>query len=1581
MPPRRAVLAFVLVASALCAQEQGYPISAPALPAVDVRDAFWSPRLERVRAAAIPRCFAECEKTGRFANFENAARRTGSPKGYFFDDSDVYKLLEAVGIALEVRPDPELEARADLVIAKIAAAQEEDGYLYTHRTIGDPKRLPPGGKERWSDLGSGHELYCAGHLYEAGVAYARGTGKKTLLDVARKNADLIDRTFGPGRLAIPDGHPEVEIGLAKLAAHTGEKRYAALAKFFIDIRGKKSGRSLFGEYAQDHLPVLEQKEIVGHAVRAAYLFAGTADVGAQGGASDYMAASIRLWDDLYAGQTYLTGGIGAQGNNEGFGARFALANPTAYNETCASIANALWSERLFRATGDGKYFDAFERVLYNAFHSGWSLSGDLFFYPNPLESKGGVRSPWFGCACCPPNVARFVGSLPSFVYATGKSAAYVNLFVGGTARLSVDGAPLTLIQTTDGPFQGKVEIKVEAAPGSDFALCIRIPGWAREEPLPGGVYRYADAASPPPALFLNDAPIAAEVERGYVRLRRAWKAGDVLRLVIPTPVRRVVADDRVAANRGCVALMRGPFVYAFEGVDQAEKDVRALVLEAEPATAVDRPDLLGGVTVVKARARKADRDAAGVVRLGPPTDVAAIPYFAWANRARTPMAVWMAAVASAAKPAPAPTLARTAKASSSFGGELDALSDQAEPKSSGDHDHPFCHWWPKSGTEEWLQYDFAEPKSVSAIEVYWFDDTGRGNCRIPVSWKLKAKVAGEWRDVETSDAFGVAVDRFHRVTFKPLSAEALRIEAKSRPGFSGGVHEWRVEAAATGPVPTPDSAPSSGGGGGGAAASPAGAGGGENLLPNGSFEALEGDRPVGWRTVVYGGAAQLRATSPAKAGARAVLIEANTDAGADASWSTDVAVFMRSKYRLSGFIKTEAVRATAGGRGAQFNIHNLQDVRTDAVSGTMDWTRVEVVFDTRDEDRLTINALLGGWGLSAGRAWFDDVRLELLERGAVPPPSIAVDATKLGEPISKYVYGQFIEHLGRCIYGGIWAEILEDRKFFRPVGAEGSPWKPVGAVVMNPVAPFVGVHTPEAAPAGVDRSAGLAQGGLHVRLGKSYVGHAWLLGDPETAPIEVTLVAGGARQTHVIPALTDGFVKYPFTLSGPADSDDARFEIVSRGAGRFRVGTASLMPANHVSGMRPDVLALLRELDAPIYRWPGGNFVSGYDWRDGVGDRDRRPPRKNPAWTGIEHNDFGLDEFMEFCRLIKTEPLCVVNTGQGDVATAVGMLQYANGKSDTPFGRMRAENGRAAPYGVVYWGVGNEMYGSWQLGVVPLDQYVKRHSRFTAAMRREDPAIKPIAVGAAGDWSRRMLAECGDDMTLLSEHVYWQHREGLAAHVRQPVETLERIAAAHRDYRRTVPGLAAKDIRICQDEWNYWYGPEIYGELGTRYFQRDALGCAAALQVFAKHSDLYFMANYAQTVNVIGAIKATPTAAALETTGLVLKLYRSKFGTKPAETTTQGPVHAQAALTDDRRTLTLGVVNPGAAATMIPTAFTGTVFGGAGVRYEIASDDPLAFNEPGRPPSVEIKASPEPAPGAALSVRPCSITLFSWPIG
>lgn len=614
-----------------------------------------------------------------------------------------------------------------------------------------------------------------------------------------------------------------------------------------------------------------------------------------------------------------------------------------------------------------------------------------------------------------------------------------------------------------------------------------------------------------------------------------------------------------------------------------------------------------------------------------------------------------------------------------------------------------------------------------------------------------------------------------------------------------------------------------------------------------------------------------------------------------------------------------------------------------------------------------------------------------------PTPRITVDAAKTAVPMAPEIYSQFIEHLGRCIYGGIWAEMLEDRKFFFPVTADyrpyhklqdsphpvvgASPWQILGAaerVSMTTEQPFVGKHTPV-----LQAGAGIRQLDLGVTEGKEYPGYLWLkTAGAGTATVEVDLAWGegeGARQKVRIAGIGGEYAKHEFRFKAGGTTDKASLEIRVSGA-PVAVGTVSLMPADNVEGMRADTLALLKELKAPIYRWPGGNFVSGYDWRDGIGDRDRRPPRTNPAWTGVEHNDFGMHEFIRFCRVLQTEPWITVNTGFGDAHSAADQLQYCNGPAASLWGGRRAANGAPNPFAVRYWGIGNEMWGKWQLGHMQLEHYVLKQNWVVDKMREVDPNIICIASGDIGnDWSAGLLKGCSDHMAFIAEHFYTQEKPDLADHMRQVPDRIRQKAEWHRKARTEIPQLKGKDIRVAMTEWNYWYGPHAFGELGTRYFMKDALGIAAGLHEFARQSDIVGSAFYAQTVNVIGAIKTSRRNAALETTGLVLKLYRYHFGEIPAATTTAGSLDAQAMWTTDRKKLTLAVVNPALTPVEVPLTITGAKLTGTGTRWEIASTDPMAFNDPDTTPDkVAIKESNFAGPLDRLTVPPCSVTLIAF---
>lgn len=642
-----------------------YPIRP--VPFTDVRftDAFWAPRLETNRTVSVPYALRMNEETGRVDNFRKAAKlMAGAYKGKRYNDSDIYKSMEAAAYTLRLHPDAALDRTLDDLIALIAKAQEPDGYLYTTRTA-DPVHPAPGaGPERWSNLRVSHELYNVGHMYEAAVAHFQATGKRSFLAIAEKNAALLLRTFGSGpgqRRGFP-GHQEIEIGLAKLYRVTGDRAYLDLAKFFLDERGHYYGGQTYApddpfaiynsdEYLQNHKPVLEQDQVVGHAVRAMYMFSGMADVAALGGHPAYASAIDRLWLDVAGRKQYLTGGVGARSGSEAFGDAYELPNAEAYTETCASIGNALWNYRLFLLHGESKSMDVFERVLYNGLLSGVALSGDRFFYQNPLESAGGyARSPWFEVACCPPNMSRFLPSLPGYVYATRDDVLYVNLFIGGDASLSLGGRRVALTQATDYPWEGEIALTVAPDRPAAFELAVRIPGWARGEAMPTDLYRFLDGPDTAGwAVAVNGASVPGDLRDGYVRIRRTWAAGDKVAISLPMPVRRVVADEAVAEDRGRVALQRGPLVYAIEGVDNGDRVFDLVLPDGAALSAELRPGLLNGVRVLTGRAEVVSRDAAGRT-LAVPRPFLAVPYYAWANRGPGQMLVWLPRTPAAIRP-------------------------------------------------------------------------------------------------------------------------------------------------------------------------------------------------------------------------------------------------------------------------------------------------------------------------------------------------------------------------------------------------------------------------------------------------------------------------------------------------------------------------------------------------------------------------------------------------------------------------------------------------------------------------------------------------------------------------------------------------------------------------------------------------------------------------------------------------------------------------------------------------------------------------------------------------------------------
>ncbi|MBQ8990362.1 MAG: glycoside hydrolase family 127 protein [Prevotella sp.] len=803
------VTALALSASAAKKAATPAPIQEVSFTQVHLNDGFWSPRIEINRTVSIPSAFHECEVNGRFDNFALAAGLIqGEHKGDFsFDDTDPYKVIEGASYSLAVHYDAKLDHYLDSVINIIAQAQEPDGYLTTCVTNKCTRLSGWWGTHKWEKINS-HELYNSGHLIESAVAHYRATGKKTFLNVAIKNADLVCKTFGPneGQIHRPGGHPIIEMALCKLYKVTGDKKYLDGAKYFVEETGRCTDGHRPSEYSQDHMPILQQQEIVGHAVRAGYLYSGVADVAALTGDKAYFEALERIWENMSSKKLFITGGIGSRAQGEGFGPNYELNNHTAYCETCAAIANVYWNYRMFLATGESKYIDVCERALYNNVLSGVSLSGDKFFYDNPLESDGEhERQKWFGCACCPGNITRFVASVPGYIYAVQESGVrrqelssiYVNLYAQGKAKIG----NVELEQVTEYPWDGKVQIKVTKGSGK-FAIKLRIPSWLKESPTNNSLYKYNEVA-PAYTVAVNGVAAGQADADGYVTITRNWKKGDAIELNLPMEVRRIVANDNAEDDRGKVALERGPIVYCLEGNDQADHHIfNKYILNSTPISAHYEQDLLNGVVVLDGEAKEVEQD--GTVK---DVQFRAIPYSTWNNRGNEPMEIWIANTPTAAVVTPQKSIASQAQTFSNRGpiqndapetAPVDSwaggTNDQWEPKRSSDTSKPYHYWWLKEGTTEAISYEFAEPTEVSNVQVYWLDfDHYDGNFRTPESWSLYYKdEQGEWQEVADHSDYTVAKDCYNSVDFAPVKTKGLKILAKLQQGNSGGILEWKV---------------------------------------------------------------------------------------------------------------------------------------------------------------------------------------------------------------------------------------------------------------------------------------------------------------------------------------------------------------------------------------------------------------------------------------------------------------------------------------------------------------------------------------------------------------------------------------------------------------------------------------------------------------------------------------------------------------------------------------------------------------------------------------------------------------------
>lgn len=797
MQTRFSLCVIAIAAVAAVSAVQADSLTAVPFTDVKVEDHFWAPRIKINREVVLPHNFKYCEDTGRIKNFVSAAIVTEAVKkgpitkeaakelprfeGIFFNDSDVYKAIEGAAYSLAHARDEKLEAIVDVVIDKIAAAQLPDGYLYTFYTVN--RQLD----KRWTDEKKMHETYCAGHLFEAAVAYFQATGKRKLLDVAIRLADHIDSVFGPDKKHDAPGHEEIELGLIKLYRQTGNMKYAKLAQFFVDERGNSKGHALQGEYSQDNVPVTQQRSIVGHAVRAMYLYAGVTDVLMVTGDQKYRPTLDAIFDDVTNRKMYITGGIGPSAHNEGFTVAYDLPNDSAYQETCASIGMALWNHRMALLTGDAKYADVVERVMYNGLLAGVSLDGSHFFYVNPLASKGKHhRQEWFGCACCPTNIVRFLPTVGGYAYAFNdkENAIYAIQYIAGSARVMLDGKPVTLKTETKYPWEGQITVSVQTDAPRTFTLNLRIPAWCQGA-----------------SLKVNGRIFAMDMQKGYARITREWKSGDAAELELLMPPQRVAASRRVFADLGRVALQRGPIIYCLEAADN-NGSTRSLAIPREARLDVEyRPDLLGGVSVIKTSgltiAPGVTDDslyhAPAEVKTHP-AEIVAVPYYAWDNRSPGEMNVWIPEDPALVELRRAITIASLSNVSASYTNPKDsviAVNDLIDPASSGDQSVPRFTWWDHKGTAEWIQYDFRATVTVSSVEVYWFDD--KGGCRLPESWKVLYKDGETWKPVQAKAECKPAADCFNTLEFAPVTTNAMRIEVQLQKDASGGILEWRVQ--------------------------------------------------------------------------------------------------------------------------------------------------------------------------------------------------------------------------------------------------------------------------------------------------------------------------------------------------------------------------------------------------------------------------------------------------------------------------------------------------------------------------------------------------------------------------------------------------------------------------------------------------------------------------------------------------------------------------------------------------------------------------------------------------------------------
>ena len=764
------VIIFTLECTADAGIKTADSIKAVPFTDVDITDTFWNPFIERNLKISIPQMLKEYNDPNQIPDT---------------------RLIEAASYVLAKYPDEQLEKRIELLSERVA-----NSFLSA-----DPS-------QRWKNLLNG-ELYSAGHFFEAAVAFYQSTGNKKILEAAVKVADSIDSVFGPDKRRDVSGHEELKIGLLRLYHLTGNRKYYRLARFFLDERGySHNGRKLHGPYAQDHMPVTKQTKAVGHCVRAMYLYNPLAEIAELSKNPAYTKASERIWEDAVSKKMYLIGNFGSHRDYEDFGDDYELPNLSCWNETCSAVGNVFWNHKLFLLNGHSKYIDVMERCLYNGFLAGVSIGGDRYFYQNVLQTIDGFeRYPWFGPNCCPPNLSRLLASLGGYIYAQRGNEIFINLFVTNRAKIKLADNVFAITQQTQYPWDGVVRIKVEPQQTTECIIHLRIPCWAQNKPVPTDLYRYIDTNTEKPALEVNGRPIKITLRNGFASIKRKWKKGDVIKLDLPMPVRRVIAHKKVADTRGRTALERGPLVYCAEAADNGGNVFNLLIPDDAALHSEYKPNLLGGVAIVSGNVVALSRGKDKISIEKNPCEFVAIPYYAWANRTAGQMAVWLAKEKGRIFLPPVPTIASTSHATCSCGkgtvednypggkvptvaerfypssqsgcSDISAIYDQIEPVNSADGSCPYLRLRPRQKDSAWVQYTFAKKTKVSSVQVYWKDD--KEYCLLPKFWRVVYWDAGQWKPVKNHQPYKVERDRFNRITFEPVDTERLRLEIQ----FSG----------------------------------------------------------------------------------------------------------------------------------------------------------------------------------------------------------------------------------------------------------------------------------------------------------------------------------------------------------------------------------------------------------------------------------------------------------------------------------------------------------------------------------------------------------------------------------------------------------------------------------------------------------------------------------------------------------------------------------------------------------------------------------------------------------------------------